>query len=194
MSLIKILNGEPLPRPPVDVGPEIDKYIRDLHNYLQRLWSAFTGTNIKITVDEEGAGTSSDKYEDVWLEVSGTGSVVVSNKDWRGGYIATRDGFTWSNTPTLNEVMWEAPSYTDDFAGIILAGDYEIRKASPGVGKLYSDPAPGTATANVLLTLKGGTGKLVAECTAFSGAGKTLKIRYFLWGSPRKSSPTHTIG
>jgi len=189
MSLVKLLSGEPLPLPPPNVDPALDKYIRDLHNYLQRLGGYFTGQNIRESMVGE---LLFDKFLDVWVEVTGTGTVEISSDDWRGGYLATRDGFTWSTTP--NEVVWTDPTYTDDFVGSDCESDYIVRDKETQLAKVYNDPVT-NATASVLLALKGETGKIEVECTAFDdgATGKTLKLRYFLWGSPTRSKKTHLI-
>jgi len=184
MGLVRLLSSEPLPLPPTGQGPAIDKYVRDLHNYLQRLGTRFTAENILRTLNEEVETWVLDKNLDLWLEVKGNGQVVVSSDDWRGGYIATRDGHTWSDTP--NEVVWEPPLYTDHFAGADLAGDQTIRD------RTYTS---GVNTAKVVFSLEGGTGRLKVTVSDFSAdAGKTLKLRYFVWGSPSKRSPTHVVG
>jgi hypothetical protein len=44
-TLVSILSGVPLPKIPV-VDPELDSYLRNLHNYLRRLRGSFTDENV----------------------------------------------------------------------------------------------------------------------------------------------------
>jgi hypothetical protein len=56
-GLSRILSGEPLPLPPEIkdpvLKPAMEKYVRDLHDYLRRLFGKFTGVNIWQTIVQE---------------------------------------------------------------------------------------------------------------------------------------------
>ena len=59
MGLTKILSGEPLPIAPPNQSPEMNKFLRELLNYLRRLCAKFTGVNIKTTLYEEAGSFAS---------------------------------------------------------------------------------------------------------------------------------------
>jgi len=85
MGLVKLLSSEPLPLTPTGQGPAVEKYVRDLHNYLRRLGTRFTGENITRTLEEEGGYQEVDK----WVHVETNSNWWVDERDWRGGILET---------------------------------------------------------------------------------------------------------
>jgi len=49
-SMQRILSGEPLPLYPANQGPELDKYFRELHDYLRRLTGKFSEANLQAAL------------------------------------------------------------------------------------------------------------------------------------------------
>src|SRR5680860_697434 len=58
MSRLKLLTGEPLPRLPQQAqdksvgGEELVRYIRNLHNFLRRMFANITDEEVEIIIDE----------------------------------------------------------------------------------------------------------------------------------------------
>ena len=110
MSLVKVLSAEPLPLFPVNVTPEVDKYVRDLHNYLRRLLAKLTAQNIWDAIITERA----DWLVDKWIEVKhglgdGDQYIDLETGDVRGKYLRVAalwtagDVTTWRDTHFLIE-------------------------------------------------------------------------------------------
>lgn len=89
MSLARILSSEPLPLHPTELRDgvyskaAIDKYIRDLHNYLRRLFGFFTAGNLVTEIN------------------NGDGSDSFAQTQWRAAYVGAGTATTLPNlTPT----------------------------------------------------------------------------------------------
>lgn len=90
-GLASILSSEPLPQTPMfetldprRIANEMEKYVRDLHIYLHRLFGRFTATNIITTINQ--GGTLPRQIAVIYHYVgddTGLTVTVDSNFDWR---------------------------------------------------------------------------------------------------------------
>lgn len=111
MSLSRILSSEPLPLHPTELRDgvyskaAIDKYIRDLHNYLRRLTGFFTADNITTTIDE-GSG----------------GQLAWDTQPWQKAYTTFSTSASW---PTLTATSTKPSGqnvYTPKGTRVLIAG------------------------------------------------------------------------
>lgn len=77
MSLKQVLSAEPLPLIPSELEPFLDKYIRDLHNYLRRLWVIMSEETITNSLESEGFGGGI-----VPFRISGTPTRNSTRNQW----------------------------------------------------------------------------------------------------------------
>lgn len=71
--ITRLWHDEPPPQIPAGLDPKIDKYIRELHDYAQRLGSLLTGYNLREAISQEG------KVSFDWVQY-----VLDSDRDHRG--------------------------------------------------------------------------------------------------------------
>jgi len=50
----RLFSSEPVPRIPSDIEPSMEKYLRELHDYIRRLGGLMTGENLEESVAQEG--------------------------------------------------------------------------------------------------------------------------------------------
>jgi len=120
ISIQRLIAGEPLPLIPEGVSPEVDRYLRALHEFLRRLGSILSDENlVSITTELTELGSMWEFAIEKWVDVTGTGTFELDNRDWRGRLIQVT-GLAVAGTPAgAKDAHW---AYASNFV-IGMVGD-----------------------------------------------------------------------
>lgn len=195
MSVVRMMSSQPFPAIPANVGPELEHYIRSLHEYLRRISGMTTGANIHNSLVEEMEGYYVDqKNLEVVVTVTEDGSVQISGDDWRGRFFGMRmavidetyedskdKGNRNPNSPaavTKDADGWYFAGYSDYVSGPDVPDDYDVYKAT------WDD-------ITFTVTMSGTDGSLSLNTSGYSSG--TYQCRFFVWAGPVMKNGGYTI-
>ncbi len=133
-GLASILSSEPMPQvpmfrtnDPVRIAAEMELYVRNLHQFLRRLFGRFTATNL-ITTINQGTGIGFRRVIEKRIRY-----IASSNEHV---YVTVDDQFDWRTTTIIYCVRTDSDLYASDLINVpnpdgqtnatLYAGDLQI--------------------------------------------------------------------